>query len=411
MSAREREARVETEIAAPLREACPALDELGRARLASAIEAALDREDASAATHRAPGDRQRWRAWTAAVGIAVAAGLGAVVLTRGPGTAPRRSDVQIARAPGTSLSSLDRGAGVGAPVPALGPSTSLLARAGERARATIGARVRVTLVGPGRVSVLPAARPGDVELALESGRLLVDYDGHAGGTLRVRSPGAVTTVVGTLFAVEATGSSSRVAVARGRVRTEEVGGQLQEVAAGSSWTSADGRLAAISDELAAALVRHEGDWTPVPPDRRAAAPSEPARPIDRPPAPAEPGPEAARVSQPVDLESLYAEAEAAMRARAVARARRTLKTIVDRDRNGPLGEAALIDLARLALAGGDREEARRALARLPSPVSDPALAETAAHLRCRVALPKRGASDRDGGDPCVSGASATADTR
>ena len=117
------------------------------------------------------------------------------------------------------------------------------------------------------------------------------------------------------------------------------------------------------------------------------------------------------MSRPVDLEALYAEAEAAMRARSFARARRTLETIVDRDGNGPLGEAALIDLARLALAGGDREEARRALARLPSPVSDPALAETAAHLRSRIAPPARVASDRDGGDPCVPGAAATSDTR
>jgi ferric-dicitrate binding protein FerR (iron transport regulator) len=410
MKSREHDARVETEIAAPLREACPALDEVGRARLASTIEATLDREDAAVAARRTPGDRRRWLGWTSTAGIAVAAALGAVILSRGPRTATPRSDAQIALSPGTSLPIPDRAAGERAPVPALGPSTSLLALFGERARATIGARVRVTLVGPGRVSVLPAASAGDVELALEGGRLLVDYDGHAGGTLRVRSPGAVTTVVGTLFAVEATGSSSRVAVARGRVRTEEAGGHVWEVAAGSSWTSADGRLAAISDELAAALVRHEGDWTPVPPDGRPAAPSEPAPPIVRPPAPAESVAAAARVSRPVDLESLYAEAEAAMRARSVAQARRTLKAIVDRDRNGPLREAALIDLARLALAGGDRQEARRALARLPSPVSDPALAETAAHLRCRVALPERAASDHDGGDPCVSGAAATSDT-
>jgi ferric-dicitrate binding protein FerR (iron transport regulator) len=392
MSVRERDARVEAEIAAPLRAATQALDELGHARLASAIEATLDREDAETEARRTSGGGRRWRVRISAAGIAVGVVLGALVLSREPRTPPR-SDTSVARAPAPPSAIFDHAADLGGPVPALGPSTSLLTLAGERARATIGARVRVTLVGPGRVSVLPAARAGDVELALDGGRLLVDYDGHAGGKLRIRSPGAVTTVVGTLFAVEVTGSSSRVAVARGCVRTEDAGGHVREVAAGRSWTSADGSLAPISDELAAVLVRHEGDWTsgdwPPPPDGRP-APSEPGRPALHPAAPDPPVAPAARAQRPVDLEALYAEAEAAMRARATARARRALKTIVDRDRNGPLGQAALIDLARLALADGDRAEARRALARLPNPVSDPALAETAAHLRSRVALPESG---------------------
>ena len=60
-----------------------------------------------------------------------------------------------------------------------------------------------------------------------------------GGTLRVRSPGALTTVVGTLFAVEAMGLGSRVAVAHGRVRTEDLSGGSAQVSAGSGWTSAD----------------------------------------------------------------------------------------------------------------------------------------------------------------------------
>ena len=76
---------------------------------------------------------------------------------------------------------------------------------------------------------------------------------------------------------------------------------------------------------------------------------------------------------------------------------------------GPLGEAALIDLARLALADGNRAKARRVLARLPSPLGDPALAETAAHLRCRAALVTGDGPDRDdacapAGAPASSGA-------
>ena len=405
MSARERDARVEAEIVAPLRAASPALDELGRARLAATIEATLDREDARMAVRRATGVGRRRRVWISTAGIAVAAALATVILLRAPRTPPT-IDARVAR-PVPSAGVPDRAAREGAPIPALGPSTSLLALAGERARATIGTRVKLTLVGPGRVSVVPAARAGDVELALDGGRLLVDYDGHAGGTLRVRSPGAVTTVVGTLFAVEATGASSRVAVARGRVRTEDATGHVWEVAAGRSFTSADGWLGPISDELAAALVRHEGDWT---------APSEVRPDVPNAPAPAavhhsEPVAPTVPAQRPADLEALYARAEAAMRARSVGAARRTLETIISRDRSGALGEAALIDLARLALADGDRAAARRALARLPSPLGDPALAETAAHLRCRVALPAGHASDGSAADPCGSSAAATSDRR
>jgi ferric-dicitrate binding protein FerR (iron transport regulator) len=393
MSARERDARVETEIAVPLREASPALDELHRARLASALEVALDREDEAVAAGRSSGSG-RSRLWISAVGLAAAAALGSVIFFRGPPRTSPHVEAPVARAPAGGTPALlvpYREAGGGAPSPMLAPSTSLVALAGETARATIGTRVRVTLVGQGRLSVLPATRSDDVELALDSGRLLVDYDGHAGGTLRVRSPGAVTTVVGTLFAVEAGASGSRVAVARGRVRTEDGAGHVWQVAAGDSWTSAEGQLSAISDELAAALVRHEAAW--------ASGTAEAGPPHDEAPSPpaAHPAAPAAPTRPGVDLEALYAEAEAAMRARALGQARRTLETITDADRNGQLGEAALLDLARLALADGDRAEARRALGRLPRRLADPALAETAAHLRCRA---ERSDDASDGGDPC-----------
>ena len=87
-----------------------------------------------------------------------------------------------------------------------------------------------------------------------------------------------------------------------------------------------------------------------------------------------------------------------MRERSLGEARRALETIAARDPRGPLGEAALLDLARLALADGDHAEARRVLARLPNPVRDPALAETAAHLRCRARPPGASAQDSDDKD-------------
>ena len=406
MTARERDARVESEIAAPLREASAAVDDLHRARLTSAIEAALDGEDDDRRTRRrgapyTPRSRRRWQ--MVAVGAVAAFALWIVLrphAQRRPAplsTPAGAAAVAPPVSPPPALLRPYQEPARGAPAAeALAPSTSLVALRGERARATIGTRVRLTLVGAGRVSVLTATRDGDIELALDGGRLLVDYDGRAGGTLRVRSPGALTTVVGTVFAVEAMGSGSRVAVVRGRVRTEDLSGGGAQISAGSGWTSADGRLAPIPDDLAAALAEHEAGWAPAPtePDHSArgsgaidvAAAREPVR-----------QPAAARASR-ADLDALYARAEAAMRERSLGEARRVLETIATRDPRGPLGEAALLDLARLALADGDRAEARRVLARLPSPVRDPALAETAAHLRCRARPPGASAGDSDDKD-------------
>ena len=388
MRAPERDARVEAEIAARLRGVSPDLDELHRARLVSAIDATLDREDEARAERRrraetgaGPGWRGK-RIFVAAGAAAAMLGLALWLAARPHGKQERAAlpppGGAVVAAPPAAAPSLLRPyqePGRDAPAEAPPPTTSLLALPGERTRATIGTRVRLTLVGAGRVSVLAAAREDDIELALDGGRLLVDYDGHTGGTLRVRSPGAVTTVVGTVFAVEVRGSGSRVAVTRGQVRTEDPSGRNAQVTAGSSWTSADGRSAPIPDDVANALAEHQASWAPSP-----AAPERSAVPVR----PAHAQPPAARPLPHTDLEALYAQAEAAMRERSLGEARRTLETIAARDPRGALGEAALLDLARLALADGDRAEARRALDRLPRPLRTPALAETAAHLRCRA---------------------------
>lgn len=390
MSAIDRGARVEADIAAPLREASPGLDDLHRARLASAIEGAVDREDeAREAQRRRALEPRRGRWWMVAAAAGVAALVPLLALRpfgrHAPAAPPAPGPVAPASPPPLLRLYEESGRGAAADRPT---STSLVALRGERARATVGRRVRLTLVGPGRVSVLSAAQDGDILLALDGGRLLVDYDGHGGGTLRVRSPGALTTVVGTLFAVEVTESGSRVAVARGRVRTEAASGGRAEVPAGSSWTSDDGRPSPIPDDLAAALAEHAQAWTTPPVEAERPTPAEQAEPARRP---------AARPSPRADLDALYASAEAAMRARSLAEARRDLETIAARDPRGTLGETALLDLARLALADGDRAEARRALALLPRPLRDPALAETAQHLRCRALPPANGTDgDQDG---------------
>jgi ferric-dicitrate binding protein FerR (iron transport regulator) len=373
MNAADRDARMDADVVTPLREATASLDELHRARLASAIEAALDRDAHAAATARTG-------VWLRRAGVAAAVAAVAVAFfvrgPRPPRPTPAHPNAIATSAPAASAPALlvpyhHSGDGTST------PSTSLLARPGERVRATIGARVRLTLVGAGRVSVFPVAHANDVELALDSGRLLVDYDGRAGGTLRVRSGGAVTTVVGTLFAVEAIGSGSRVAVARGHVRTQDASGHIWQLAAGDSWSSTDDRLGPIAADLAAALAEHASSWT-------ADTTGVKARHADVRSIAARSAPIAPAAQPTVDLEALYAHAEAAMRARSLADARQTLETIATSDSGGPLGEAALLDLARLSLAEDDREAARRTLARLPSALSDTALAETAEHLRCRA---------------------------
>jgi len=385
MNARERDARVETEIVAALRDVSPALDEIHRARLTSGIDAALDEADRVRAARRdetadAPRTRRRWG--LVAVAAVAAFALGIAFRPHGRGAPPPGPAVgaRVAVTPPPSQPAVQQRA---EQIPdrapeALAPATSLVALRGERTRATVGSRVRLTLVGEGRVTVLTAARDGDVELALQAGRLLVDYDGRAGGTLRVRSPGALTTVVGTLFAIEVSGAGSRVAVAHGVVRTEATSGGRAEVAAGRSWTSSDGDLEPISNDLALALTDHEAAWA-----GRAVEPAL-GRVTERP----EPSPRrAARPARQPNLDQLYAKAEAAMRDRSTAEARRLLETIVARDPQGPLYEAALLDLARLALTDGDRAAALRALGRLPTPLRDPALAETADHLRSRAQAP------------------------
>jgi hypothetical protein len=396
MNGSERDARVDDEVAGPLQAARPALDELHRARLVSAIDAALDREDRARAKRSEAKQETKGRRFRIVAVGAVAAALALWIGFRpdggrapaplpplGGGTAavaPPAAGAAAAEPAATGTSALLRPYHEPGHAPAaLAPATSLVALHGERARATIGTRVRLTLVGEGRVSVLAAAREGDIELALDGGRLLVEYDGDGSGTLRVRSPGALTTVVGTLFAVDVMGSGSRVAVAHGRVRTEDLSGGGAQVGAGSSWTSADGRPAPIPADVATALVEHQTGWARPPgePDAGGGL-DEPRRP---------PRSAASRPAPRSDLEALYAKAEAAMRERSLGEARRALEAIAVRDHRGPLGEAALLDLARLALADGDRAEARRTLARLQNPPRDPALAETAAHLRCRARQP------------------------
>jgi hypothetical protein len=85
-----------------------------------------------------------------------------------------------------------------------------------------------------------------------------------------------------------------------------------------------------------------------------------------------------------DAESEYAAAEDLMRAGDTARARLALLALVARHEHDPRVELALLDLARLALTGGQPAEARGFLARLTAATRDPVLLDLAGRLRCRV---------------------------
>ena len=251
--------------------------------------------------------------------------------------------------------------------------------------------MRLTLIGPAVLNrgAPPPGGRGHL-LSLEQGRLLVDYDGRTGEPLQIRSPGVLTTVVGTLFSVEVIDGRTRVAVRRGRVdvASDEAQGERQPLTPGEAWTEGSG-IGVIPPDLAVALAEHDSGH-PAPPEPAAAV--ERARPATaaRPrtvahaaaprPSPARPGAAPSRL----DLDDAYAAAEGQLRAGDRASAREALQRLVARDPDGVHGEAARLDLARIALAAGDPAEARRQLRGMAEPTRDPALAETTHHLRCQA---------------------------
>jgi len=397
---------VDARVIAPLRRAKLAVDDIHAARMAAGIEAGLDTRAAARA-------QPRWQL----LGLASVCALGAaavvaVMAVRGDAQRATHVPRPVALAPYVYV-------GPGAEAARLSPAARLSVPAGAKLRASAGTAVRLTLVGPGAVAA--STVDGVTELALDGGLLLVDFDHNADGKLRVRAPGVVVTVVGTLFAVDARDGGARVAVMRGAIDVDAAAGRRRLVA-GSAWASGDGDARPILPALAAALAEH--DASPPPPvgdyvvvDERAlgdpplvarvasgsrAARNRPAArtvdqapplaaPLEAPapaagtaPAPLAPDSNASPLAPGSEAEALYAAAEVQMRAGANQQARATLRELVARHGGDPRSEAALLDLARLSLAAGATDDARRFLARLPDPTRDRALVEPARHLRCRV---------------------------
>jgi len=370
---------VEARVIAPLRKARLEPDDLQLARLGAAFDTALQ----SAAVRRArppePAGRRAPR--RGAIGVALAAAAVAALIA-GPWR-HRAPPADTARTGATPLPIAyeNDGRALAAPAP-----RTLVVPAGVRQRGRIGERVRFTLVGPGEVSAFAVG--GGTEIDLASGRLLVDYDGHGGQTLRVRSPGAVTTVVGTLFAVEARARASRVAVARGSVAVEGAGARVRQIGAGRSWLTEAPDTEPIASDMAADLAAQDDAAAPAGvigeladgahdaqlPSSAAAAAADrdlPRRPPRRP--------LAAR-----EAETAYAAAEELMRTGSTTAARRALLDFVTAHPRDPRAELALLDLARLDLAAGHPIAARAHVAKLLATTKDVALIDLAHQVERRI---------------------------
>ncbi|MEP6861885.1 MAG: FecR domain-containing protein [Deltaproteobacteria bacterium] len=76
---------------------------------------------------------------------------------------------------------------------------------------------RAALVGPARLDVVETTER-TTTVALRSGRLLAEFEGGEGRSLRIEAPGATIEIVGTLFAVDVHDAVTCVSVSHGRVR-------------------------------------------------------------------------------------------------------------------------------------------------------------------------------------------------
>lgn len=394
------------------------LDEVARARISAGIGRHLDAR-AVARAQRTAG-RGRWRGLVTALRWTLPALGAAAAVWLAVGRVPSGNAPTTATAvPATASGRFDR----------------IEVPAGTRARARLG-RADLTVVGPAQLEVTRVAA-SDVTMRLSSGTIVGDYDGHAGGHLRIETPRLVADIVGTRFVIEATAAHARVSVAHGRVAVRDAatpeGASSLFVGAGESWEVGSARTTAIPEPVRPLLAANdavtgaeadaeaENAKTPrrqdarnestvaVDAKARVVAPSmagantvsleqppeprpAPAVATNAPPAvqpPAVPAPPAALAAAPSPAE-LYRRAEDAMLKRDGAAARRWLEEIVTRYPRDVAAESARFELARDALASGATARAGRWLDELIARGQDRSLVESARFLKCRIA--------RDGGE-------------
>ena len=408
----------------------PGLDDIARARVTARLALALD----DLATHNSLRQRRTgqptWRRTAAAASLAAVAAAGLLFVYRHHGQPQPLIPKEPATAALPAAVPVPIVEKLAPPPPPAVPSTDfgfaarlvkgrLAVPAGTTVRASVDRYTRLTIVGPAQLSVESVAP--QISLRLQSGLLLGEYEHHRGGTLRVNSPGATTVIVGTIFAVQATDdAASRVAVRRGVVqvqsRTETI-----HLHAGWSWASGEAARpeipAALNEQLAAhEAARPESALKPAPftsrvrpagaqqamvsaiassPEPAATAAATPsATAADRDPATTKEAqtaaakPLAAAPDTPpaATADSLYKEAEAAMRTGDRAAVRTYLTEVIRRFPRDGLADAALYELARREQAEGQPAQARWYLDKLLSHDGEKELREPARYLRCRLEL-------------------------
>jgi TolA-binding protein len=414
------------------------LDDLTRARVGDKLGASM--EQAAAKAGAAPlWHRRGVQLAAVAACLALVTGLLLWQASRRPAEAPRQSAV-AKHQPGHRVilpRAIVQGSGPWHdPKLVFGQKVERLAvPAGVALRASLTERAELTLYGPLALVVKQAA--GDrIELQLDSGILIGEYKGSKGSSLVIRSPGAVTEIVGTLFAVEAHEGQSRVSVSRGTVRVQSAG-KTTAVSRRQSWSTARSRLGATPPSVVALFAKHErlpelaqvraaepegaaqGE-RPAPKTKRAAAQRKPrvrrAAPVavapvavapvalKQPAASAvaeQPKPTVSPAEQPKTAEQpaqphaqphaqpptpqsasvLYSAAEAALKQRQHDKAEQSLSVLIKAHPRHTLADAARYDLALLLLKRGARTRAEPLLRQIPSTAR---FAGPAHYLRCRI---------------------------
>jgi hypothetical protein len=399
------------------------LDDVTRARVLERLASSLDDHASSRARRGAPATGARGRRLT--IGLLAGALVAAAVLLLLPlRPRPRPVDPPVAASAGSPA---DHRA-ILRPRPEAGPPGGRSAPpgagvrrmalpAGERAAAELGERARLSLIGPAELEVLSASERL-IEVRLGSGTLVADYDHGTGAALHVFSPGAETRVLGTVFYIQATPAGTRVAVARGRVAVRTASAPDRVVAAGQTWTSQGGALEPVPPALLDAFAAHERTVPAPPPPlappppptlpaeppaRRIAAratipapapaapvalPRPPSAPapspaVAPPPAPLSPPPAAAAPAAPLappTAETLYHQAEQAMKQRNWAEARTRLEGILAVAGGTPLAQVARYELAQMAVRDRDWARAGRHL----DEITGANLTQPAQLLRCEI---------------------------
>jgi TolA-binding protein len=305
--------------------------------------------------------------------------------------------------------------------------------AGTTVRARLGRQARVSLIGPAHLEVT-SSDANAIEVWLDHGQLVADYDHAAGGRLRVRSPDGVTDVIGTLFSVDVDHGHSRVAVARGRVWVEGAAGSTQILAAGQSWDIGKPAVQPLAHPARVLLEAHarevalaSGAGTntragitastaraPIAALAAASPPAPHSPPLTAPVAPEAttlpgltpppvvapapttappvmPAPVAPVATTPVPVApppttpaGLYRAAEADMRRRDWRSAQQRLAQVVATGSHDPIEDVARYELAQLALRQGDRAQAQRHIEDLLASDREPALREPARYLSCEM---------------------------